>query len=834
MRWGHGPSGRMRPYTAPARHVARGFLGVFVFCLASVAAGCSSNHNASANDEDAALGSDAASDDGGGQGSDAGDDAASDDDGATADLDSGSDGSTDSDGGTSDAATDTDATSDSASADSATPPSLVQIQINPTGASIAKGTTQQLTATGIYSDDSTSDLSAMVAWSSSDPTKAGVGATGLASGVDVGSVTINAQLGSVMGTTTLSVTAATLVAVDVTPATTTIAPGTSVQLSATGTFSDATTQDLTATATWSSSAEGVATVASGGLATGVSGGDATISASFGGLTGSAHLTVSSATLVSLAISPTDVTIAKGTTTAFTATGTFSDNSTQDLTSQVTWASADPDVASVSDEAASKGLATAVGVGQTTISATKGAVSATTTLSVTAATLGSVVVTPANQSLPAGTSQQYTATGMYSDGTSQDLTSTVVWASSDPTVLALSNSGGSRGLANAATAGTVTVSATSDGVTGSTQATVTAAVLASLTVSPALPTISRGTTQQFTATGTFSDGSTRDLTDAVTWASSSTTVAAISNAAGSEGLATGLTGGQTTVSATQGAVTGSATLTVSASTLTSIAITPANPTIAKGTTQAFVATGTYSDSTTQDLTASVTWKSSDSAVATVSNAPGSEGIASGVAAGRTLISATLGTTLATTQLTVNPATLVSIEVTPSDLTSPRGITQQYTAEGTFSDGSKQDLTALVNWNSSDTRVATIANGRNARGQVSTSTAGQTTISATRNSVTGSTTLTVSAATLVSISVTPATPSFAKGTTFQFTATGNYSDSSTQDLTTQVTWLSSNQSVAIISNVRGSEGLASAVNAGTTTIRAAYAPGMSGNTTATVAP
>ena len=71
---------------------------------------------------------------------------------------------------------------------------------------------------------------------------------------------------------------------------------------------------------------------------------------------------------------------------------------------------------------------------------------------------------------------------------------------------------------------------------------------------------------------------------------------------------------------------------------------------------------------------------------------------------------------------------------------------------------------MTWGSTNTNVATIATG----GLATTVGTGQSTISATLGTVTGTDTLTVTAATLVSIAVTPATPSIAKGLTQQFTA------------------------------------------------------------------
>src|SRR6266567_1108835 len=163
-----------------------------------------------------------------------------------------------------------------------------------------------------------------------------------------------------------------------------------------------------------------------------------------------------------------------------------------------------------------------------------------------------------------------------------------------------------------------------------------AVLVSLEVAPAQPTIALGTTAQFTATGVFSDHARKDLTSSVTWSSANGN-ATISNTAGSKGLATAVAAGSTTVTATLGGCAGSTTVTVTAATLQSIGVTPTNPSIALGTTQQFTATGTFNDGTNQDLTTQVAWSSS-TGNATVS----SSGLATAVSAGSAVITATLGT------------------------------------------------------------------------------------------------------------------------------------------------------------------------------------------------
>ena len=109
-------------------------------------------------------------------------------------------------------------------------------------------------------------------------------------------------------------------------------------------------------------------------------------------------------------------------------------------------------------------------------------------------------------------------------------------------------------------------------------------LTSIAVTPANPPIAVGGTIQFTAMGTFSDGSTRSLPGA-SWTSSAIDVATISAA----GLATGVAPGTTTITATSGGVNGATTLSVEVvPTLVSIVVGPANPSLVVGSTLQFTA------------------------------------------------------------------------------------------------------------------------------------------------------------------------------------------------------------------------------------------------------
>lgn len=166
-------------------------------------------------------------------------------------------------------------------------------------------------------------------------------------------------------------------------------------------------------------------------------------------------------------------------------------------------------------------------------------------------------------------------------------------------------------------------------------------LQAISVSPQNSTVAAGLTQQYSATAHFSDGSSKP-TSSVTWATSNTSVATISSA----GLMTSLKQGAVTISVASGAITGSTSLTIGPPNLVSIAISPQNPTVSIGQTQQFAATGTYSDGSTQTLNGA-TWSSGTSTVATISNS----GLATGAAAGTTMIQATSGNASGSTTLTI---------------------------------------------------------------------------------------------------------------------------------------------------------------------------------------
>src|SRR5208337_2919968 len=186
---------------------------------------------------------------------------------------------------------------------------------------------------------------------------------------------------------------------------------------------------------------------------------------------------------------------------------------------------------------------------------------------------SISVNPSTGAIPLGGMLQLSAIGTFSDKSAKDISNSVVWASSAPTVAAVTPSGQVNGEAQ----GGATVTAAQGSVSGSASVSILPAMLVSLTVSADNPSIPVGQSTQARAQGTFTDNSSRDATTLVTWFSSPTSVATINSA----GLATGVAVGSTTIKATSGSINGSTGLTVTAVPNFTISASPASFSVVQG-------------------------------------------------------------------------------------------------------------------------------------------------------------------------------------------------------------------------------------------------------------
>jgi hypothetical protein len=340
-----------------------------------------------------------------------------------------------------------------------------------------------------------------------------------------------------------------LTQLEITPQTSNIALGETVQFKATGKFTDGSSKNETTSVVWTSSNGSVASIDPTGFAKSLSTGSVTMSASLEGHSSSAALTVSKAAIVKIMIAPSASSIALGTATQLKATGSYTDRSTHDVTNIVTWKSSEPNVVAVN----STGLAASRSTGKASITATSGPTNASCELTVLEAALVAMLVDQDRSTVPLGTRAQFKARGAYTDGHTRDLTSSVSWSSSPQGIVDINASGLATGLK----VGAATIHATSGSITGTGTLTVSPPVLTAIKISPANPAIPLTSSLQLTTIGSFTDGSTQDLTNSVTWGVDNASIVSLGNT----GKATGQRVGSADVAAALGGILGSTTIIV---------------------------------------------------------------------------------------------------------------------------------------------------------------------------------------------------------------------------------------------------------------------------------
>lgn len=423
------------------------------------------------------------------------------------------------------------------------PVPVASVTVVPADAALGVGTSSQLSS--ITRDSAGNVLTGRtVTWASSDTTAVLVSATGLITAAGTGSSTITATSEGHSGTATITVDPTPVASVSVSPSTAQVGVAATTQL-------DATTRDLAnhvltgRVVAWFSSAPGVAQVDPNGVITGVSIGQATITAISEGKTGSAIITVVAGAPASITISPSPVSIIDGETVQLTAL--VQDAAGNPLAETVAWASLTPAVATVNGT----GLVSSVSVGTALITATSGTLIATDTVTVGEAPVETVEIEASSTHLGIGSTIQLFATPKAANGSVLPGRH-ISWTSSDDAAATVSGTGLVTGVA----VGTVTITATSEGKTATTILVIELEAVAAVIVSPASQSIGAGLDVQMSAV-TLSAGGDTLTGRAIFWSSSTPSVATIDP----DGLVAGVSAGTTTITATSEGVDGTANVTV---------------------------------------------------------------------------------------------------------------------------------------------------------------------------------------------------------------------------------------------------------------------------------
>lgn len=546
---------------------------------------------------------------------------------------------------------------------------------------------------------------------------------------------------------TLSEASEGLLYISVEPVNNSIPTNIPQQYIAIGVYSGGYTMDITDLVTWSSGDPSIATIVSNtGVVTGVSTGNLQITATLEGVSGTGNLTVTDATLESIEVIRPNSSgnIASGEAPAqLTAIGTMSDGTTIDLTNLADWSSSDTGQATVNNSD-NKGNVSGISGGTPTITASFGGKSDSLEVNVTEATLTSISI-DTDTTIPTNSNKSYKAIGIFSDGSTQDISELVEWTSSDTNVAPIKtgSSNLNSGVASGNSVGSTTITATYNGKSASSVLKVVdTSLVSSLSIIPSgTTTIGKNTTTQYTAIVTYSDGTTKDVTNSVVWSSSDNNIADISNLSDSKGTASGVASGNVTITATYGGKTANANLSVAEKTITSIAVSDVN--ITSDSSKKMTAIATYSDGSTQDVSDSVTWsQTSNTGVAEMTVSGSDKGTVSGISSGSANVTASLGG-VTSNSATVNVKSLSSIAVTSKTISV--GGTAKLKATGTYSDGSTEDITDMVTWTpntgNGDTSYFVVGNVDGEKGLVVGKSAGTANATATLDGVSGSGTVIV---------------------------------------------------------------------------------------------
>lgn len=515
---------------------------------------------------------------------------------------------------------------------------------------------------------------------------------------------------------------------------------------------------------------------------------------------------------SLSLSPSNPQIAMGTAQQFSLRALAADGREEELTRHAQWIL--EDASGHATPVASDGFLRIDRPGRYTVSALFADRKLSTPISVTAATPSSVSLSPRTPSVAKGATLAFTATATFSDGSTQDVTKMATWSVKDVTGVGVATID-TTGVMQARAVGSARITARFETRSSYTTAQITPAKLTRLVVSPATPTIAAGTNLRFTATGTYSDGSTADVSSQVTWSISDVMGTGVASIDGT-GTANGLRQGQAMISAELDALVGNTVMTVGPGVPVRLSFSTAPVQTPKGTTARFVVTADLSDGGTQDVSALATWTSTDVSGTSVA-AVAAGGVVTGNNVGKATITASLRGLSVSSSFEVTPATLSSIQLSSTALTLFQSQSTTLSATGVYSDGSRKDISATVDWESADligTGILSVAAG----GKIVARNVGQARITASQGGLKASATVEVKASSVTGLSVSPAT-GFYFLTPLQLTATATLMGGGTADVTNLATW-TIDVTDGTPADWKVSKGLVTAGSTGVGTITATY--------------
>lgn len=596
---------------------------------------------------------------------------------------------------------------------------VTKLLLTPKRSDMVVGSTKQLTATAIFDDNSQQDVSRDVTWKAEDKLVS-VDNLGLVTAIQLtqGS-TIDASFPvssiNTKGNTSEKLTAKASVVVynkheidhlNITPSTARLNIGQSQQFYVTASLTNGKIIDVSHDVNWNSNPPKITKIDKNGLLTALMAGKANVIASIYDKSKQAKIEVLPNKLVSLNISPKNLSVPVGSYIHYSAVGLYSDGSIFDLSSQVAWRSSATDVAIIEGH----GMLRAIEKGSTNITATISGISDTTPSNVTDATLESITVLPQQETLPSGLKIQYSAYGHFSDNSETDLTDVVSWTIDDSEDANFNSH--IKGLLTTLKPGDVKVTATFGNESGTANLTITKIDhLKNVSITPFESKSSVGTYTQFNAMALYKldNGTTQnvDVTKQTNWTTNEPDN--ISFDKNGNALALSATTAPAIINASFEGKTYNATMDVVNTKPNSIQVTPINKDISKGGNLQYTAIAYYKDGSKADITRQAHWTSTDDKVVSINSLGKKPGLAIGQSVGNAFILATFsGVSASKVPVKVlAPTTLKKLKLIPSTKQQIiNGLNYQYKLMGIFEDGHQEDLTSVAKWSSENPSVASV--------------------------------------------------------------------------------------------------------------------------------
>lgn len=544
---------------------------------------------------------------------------------------------------------------------------------------------------------------------------------------------------------------------------------------------------------------------------------------------------SAQTLQSITVAPQDAVIQAGFSRAFTATATYSDGSTANVTQTATWASSNTGVALVTTGGL-RGLVITIARGTARISAaiTVGTttIRGTSTVTVSDGDLVSITTRPTTKNLEVGQQSQYKATALYIDESTEDVTNDVVWSSTDPSIASVSNAAGSKGVVTAHKVGTVTILAldTESGLKNSDGLTNVRAQVSHLSFDPPNVVIGKGIKFPLRVYANRVDGTRSQITEDVEYSVVPAGIVKIGTG-DDAGIVTPLKNGAVTISAfdpkrqMSTAASGNNGRIAVRGKLKELVVESNPIRIVVGEEKNARAIGILkSGKRTSDLRRIVQWSVANPAIATVGNTVNDVGEVVGKKSGVTTLRATYGKFVSAETNNVQVlGVLQSVALEAGDGLVPLKEEVEFKARGTYEGGVELNISDRCAWSVVNGTLAEVDNADSGvdgdgKGWVKGKALGETTVKVDCEGKKAQAGIRV-IGNLIGLEVDPAAYDADALEEKQFRAWGQYDDGSEKDLTKLSAWTSSNPAVATVDN-ESDPGTVVALGTGGSIIQAKY--------------